>query len=65
MSLNLCLLPQAEQDAIEADKLAWFEAYMIIVNMDRPQIFNKLNSLSEVEREDLRRRLNTIQENKK
>jgi len=62
---NLCALPKCEQDAIEADKLAWFEAHKMIKDLKRWQIVRHLDGLPADDRRDLANRLNTIKQRNK
>jgi hypothetical protein len=56
--MNLADLPQAERDAIEADKLAWFKAYKMLTTMTRSQIVAALDRMDDST--DMRRRLNAM-----
>jgi hypothetical protein len=61
---NLCDMSNDQQEAIEQDKHLWFTAHMAI-KKGRPYALKMLSELPDDEREDMRRRLNTIQSNKK
>jgi len=56
--MNLADLPQAERDAIEADKQAWFKAYKMLTTMSRAQIVAALDRMDDST--DMRRRLNAM-----
>lgn len=63
--MNLCKLPVEQQNAIQADKVAWYEAHKLFRDKPRQEIVKHLESLPKAEKEDLRRRLNVIQDSKK
>lgn len=50
---------------IEADKQAWFRAWNMLRTLSRGQIIKELDMMTDAEREDMKRRLNTIKENRK
>ena len=56
--MSLADLPQAERDAIEADKSAWFKAYEMLTTMTRSQIVEALDRMDNAD--DMRRRLNAM-----
>jgi hypothetical protein len=56
--MNLSDLPKAEQDAIEADKQAWFKAWTMIREWDDQSIRKWLAAQEPDYRRDMARRLN-------
>lgn len=62
--MNLADLSEAKQKAIELDRARWFEARKMIENT-RERVTQWLQSLPDDEREDMRRRLNAIQQRRK
>ena len=62
---NLADLPEAERERIEDDKRRCFQARKMLRNQTRDEIVAHLEALPEDEREDLRRRLNTIKQNRR
>jgi hypothetical protein len=51
-------------DEVEADKLAWFECWKMIKDLPRERIIQLLNLMPDDKREDCRRRLNILRENR-
>ena len=58
--MNLAYLPKEQRDQIEQDKKRWLKAYELLKNETRSAIVSWLNNQPEEYREDMRRRLNTI-----
>lgn len=65
MTNNIAQLPPEQRQAIELDKQRWFEANQL-TNSKRPDEIRALLARMEEgdEKEDLRRRLNTIRQNR-
>ena len=63
---NLCDLSKEEQDAIEKDKRLWYECYIAVRKLSISQIKKDIEKCEcEVEREDMRRRVNICYKNMK
>lgn len=56
---------ELDPQAVERDKQLWFTAWKKLRNESRPAVNAWLSRLPENDREDMRRRLNTIHANKR
>lgn len=67
--INLCQLPESEQEAIETDKSLWIEAVNLLIrNLKLKQkgfVEQYLNDLSADKREDFERRLFVVKQNRR
>ena len=62
---NLADLTDEKREAIERDKRLWHRAHHWLKTQARKDIRRNLDALPLAEREDMRQRLNTIQENRR